>query len=93
MPRNRPIYLAREPSKLRFWSEILPELAPLPPLWGQGAGGWGVFDAPKKVVGRQHDNGGTEGVLRGIECGRSRPRGFRSRMCYHPARHSHHDER
>ena len=41
MPRNRPIYLAREPSKLRFWSEIPPELAPLPPLWGQGAGGWG----------------------------------------------------
>ena len=58
MPRNRPIYLAREPSKLRFWSEIPPELAPLPPLWGQGAGGWGFFDAPKKVVGASGDRGG-----------------------------------
>ena len=60
MPRNRPIYLAREPSKLRFWSEIPPELAPLPPLWGQGAGEWGFFDAPKKswVVSSPHGGKG-----------------------------------
>ena len=62
MPRSRRIYLAREPSKLRFWSEIPPELAPLPPCGGKGPGDGGFFDAPKKVGGRQHDNGGTKGV-------------------------------
>ena len=49
MPRNRPIYLAREPSKLRLWSEFPPELAPLFPFCGgKGPGDGGVFDAPKK---------------------------------------------
>ena len=47
MPRNRPIYLAREPSKLRFWSEISPELASLPPCGGKGPRDGGIFDAPK----------------------------------------------
>ena len=58
MPRNRPIYLAREPSKLRFWSETRLDLAPLPPVWGQGAGGWGVFGRATKTVGRQIVMGG-----------------------------------
>ena len=43
MPRNRHIYLAREPSKLRFWSEIPPELAPIPPCGGKGPGDGGAL--------------------------------------------------
>ena len=69
MPRNCPIYLAREPSKLRFWSEIPPELAPLPPLWGQGAGGWGVFHAPGMSWVVSVDMGG----LRGLDLRRRQP--------------------
>ena len=68
MPQNRPIYLAREPSKLRFWSEIPPELAPLPPCGGKGPGDGGIFDAPKKVVGRQMSMGGPRGLGAGAFC-------------------------
>ena len=52
MPRNHPIYLAREPQKLRFWSEIPPELASPSPLVGaRGRGMGGFLTRPKKSWG------------------------------------------